>query len=263
MIQYVIGGMMVVFGIFASIFFPRRIKNRNIEIKFLQTTPISELKGILTDNAKAGLEGYRHYVEIKGVAASDTVQKAPFSGKNVAYFDASLYQVYEETETMKDSSGISQQRIKKNEVLLSNNKSTDPVVIKETQSGEKVYCDIGQSGLQFDTLKTLEKFEPAGNIRQYSFFKNFTYSPMGSRTLGFRMVENTVPLGQALYAVGEAWLDGIRIYLGRPRDEKNPFILSVRSESDIIRGNKTGANVVMVLGILLALAGVLVMIFVR
>ena len=48
-----------------------------------------------------GLDGYRHFVELKGSAGAEPVQKAPFSAKDVAYFNADLYQVYEETETTK------------------------------------------------------------------------------------------------------------------------------------------------------------------
>ena len=55
MIQYIIGGILIAAGIFVGLFIPRRIKNKNLEIKFMRTTPIAELKGILSDNAAAGL----------------------------------------------------------------------------------------------------------------------------------------------------------------------------------------------------------------
>ncbi|OQA22199.1 MAG: hypothetical protein BWY60_00317 [Actinobacteria bacterium ADurb.Bin346] len=42
-----------------------------------------------------------------------------------------------------------------------------------------------------------------------------------------------------------------------------PFIVSVRDKNDIIKGNKTGANVALVFGILIAIAGILLMIFVK
>ncbi|TET51130.1 MAG: hypothetical protein E3J58_02555, partial [Actinomycetota bacterium] len=51
--------------------------------------------------------------------------------------------------------------------------------------------DVSQSGIQLDTLKTLDKFEPSGNARKYSFLNNLKYNALGSRTLGFKMVENT------------------------------------------------------------------------
>ncbi len=263
MIQYIIGGVMVAAGVFVSLFIPWKIKNRIIEIKYLKTTPISELRGILNDSSAAGLGSYRHYVEINGSAGSDTPQKAPYSQRVVAYFDAKLYQVFEETETYRDSSGNTHTRMKKSETLLSEQKSSGLVTINEPQSGEKVYCDISQKGLRLETLKTLDKFEPSANLNQNSFFANFSFKPMGARTLGMRMVENTIPLGRALYAIGEAWLEGEKIIFGKPTESKNPFILSVRSESEILQSNKKGSTVALVLGIILAVAGLAVMIFVR
>ena len=262
MAPFIIGGILVVLGVFCSIYFPMRIKNKNIEIQFAQTTAISELIAILKENAKAGLEGYRHYVELKGQTVSDTPQKAPFSEKEVAYYNANLYQVFEEMETYNDSTGR-HQRLKKSESLMTNQKSTGSIALKDAQSEEKVYINLSQSGLQLDTLKTLDKFEPANNMQKYNFFSNIRYNPMGARTLGFRMIENTIPLGQSLYVLGEAYLAGVRVNIEKPRDSKKPFIVSVKNEADIVQGNKTGAKVALVCGILLAVAGILVMIFMR
>jgi len=260
MAPFIIGGILVALGVFCGIFFPMRIKNKNIEIRFAQTTAISELIAILTENAKAGLDGYRHYVELKGQTIGDIPQKAPFSEKEVAYYNADLYQVYEETENFTDGTG-NHQRLKKSETLITNQKSSGSIALKDAQSEEKVYIDVSQSGLQLDTLKTLDRFEPVNNVQKYSFFNNYRYDPMGARTLGFRMVEHTIPLGQSLYVLGEAILAGSRVNIERPRDNKKPFIVSIKSEADLVQGNKSGAKVALVLGILLAVAGILVMIF--
>lgn len=263
MIQFIIGGILIVAGILVGLIIPMKLKNKNLEIRFIQTTPITELKGILSDNAAAGLDGYRHFVELKGSADAESGQKAPFSAKEAAYFSADLYQVYEETETRRDSNGVARQHLVKHESLVTNQKSSGLVIIKDTQSGEKVYINATQSGLQLDTLRTLDKFEPADRVGQYSFFGSFKYTTLGARTLGFRMVENTIPFGQSLYAMGDAWIEGAKIYMGKPIDEKKPFILSVRSEADIVKSNKTGATAALVFGILLAIAGILIMIFIH
>jgi hypothetical protein len=263
MAQFIIGGILIAAGIFVGLFIPRRLKSKNLEIKFMRTTPIAELKGILSDNAAAGLDGYRHFVELKGIAGAEPVQKAPFSAKDVAYFNADLYQVYEETETTKDDKGVVSQHLVRHESHMTNQKSSGMITIQDAQSGEKVYFDITQAGLQLDTSRTLDKFEPAESMRQYSFFSGIKYSPLGAKTLGFRMVENTIPLGQALYCMGDAWLEGTKILMGKPIDKKNPFILSVRNETDIVSSNKSGATAALVFGILLAIAGVLIMIFIH
>ena len=258
----IIGAIMLALGALLAILVPLKIKNKNLEIRFMQTTAISELKGILESNKAAGLEGYRHYVELKGMAASEIPLKAPFSGKDVAYYSADLYQVYEEKKITTDKSGTNQ-TIKNNEALMTSEKSSEPVIIKEPGSSDDVHIDISQSGIQLDSMQTLNKFEPLANLKDYSYFSNYRYNAMGVRTLGFKLVERTIPIGQQLYALGEARLDNGKIMMGRPLDSKLPFIVSVRDKNDIIKGNKTGANVALVFGILIAIAGILLMIFVK
>ena len=263
MLPFILGGILIIGGGILGFIVPRKMKNKNIEIKFLKTIPVSELKEILTGNVEAGLEGYRHYSELKGKAGSDDPQKTPYSNKEVAYYSASLYQVYEETETYRDAKGVMRRRVKKSQSLISNHKSSNLITLKDPASGDKVYIDTGQSGLTLETHKTFNKFEPSNNARKYSFLENLKFGALGSRTLGFKMVENTIQLGQSLYVLGEALLEGKKINILRPRDSKKPFIVSVRSEDDIVRSNNKNANIALVFAALLALAGILIMIFMR
>ena len=263
MLPFILGGILIIGGGILGFIVPRKMKNKNIEIKFLKTIPLGELKEILTGNAEAGLEGYRHYSELKGKAGSDDPQKTPYSNKEVAYYSASLYQVYEETETYRDTKGVTRRRVKKSQSLISNQKSSNLITLKDPASGDKVYIDAAQSGLRLETHKTFNKFEPSNNARKYSFLENLKFGALGSRTLGFKMVENTIQLGQSLYVLGEALLEGKKINILRPRDSKKPFIVSVRSEDDIVKSNNKNANIALVFAALLALAGILIMIFMR
>jgi len=263
MVPYIIGGLLILGGAALSFFVPRKIRARNIEIKYMQTTPIKELRGLLEDNEKEGLHGYRHYVEVKGSAGSDNPEKTPFSKKDVAYYESYLYQVYEEVHTHRDDKGNTHRQLVRKEAQMNSQQSSSPITIKDNHSGDKLYLDVNQEGLNMETLKTLDRFEPVNNMRNYDFFRDFSFGNMGSRTLGFRMLEKTIPLGQALYFLGEAWLEGTRIQLGRPGEKDKPFIVSVRSEADIVQSNIRNARTALIIGIILAVAGVLVMIFMR
>ena len=263
MMPFILGGILVIIGILVSTIIPIRLKNKNIEIQFMQTTPVAELKGILEDNAAAGLDGYRHYVELKGIADSDMPEKAPFSQKEVAYYDADLFQVYEESVSYTDSKGNRHHRMQRSESLLSNQKSSQNVALKDSQTGNKIYIDVFQPGIALEPLKTLDRFEPSGNANKYGFLQNFQFGKMGARNLGFRMVEKTIPLGQMLYSIGEAWLEGTKIVMGKPKDKNKPFIVSTRTEEAIVQSKKSGAKAALIIGIVVAVAGILVMIFIK
>jgi hypothetical protein len=263
MLQYIIGALLILGGAALSFFVPRKINSRNIEIKFMQTTPIGELKALLDHNEKEGLQGYRHYVEVKGSAGSDSPEETPYSKRDVAYYQSYLYQVYEEVHTFRDDKGRTRRQVVKKESEMASQKSSNPITINDRQTGDKVYLDVSQSGLKLETLKTLDRFEPVNNMKKYDFFSGIRFSNMGSRTLGFRMLEKTIPLGRQLYLLGEAWLEGNRIQMGKPGEKDKPFIVSVRSEEDIVQSNAKNSRAALIIGILIAVAGIAVMIFLR
>ena len=86
---------------------------------------------------------------------------------------------------------------------------------------------------------------------------------MGSKTLGFRMVEQTIPLGQPLYVLGDAFLENGRLNVTKPVDKKKPFIVSVKSETDLVHGKKVGAAWALYSGIVLAILGVAFILFIH
>ena len=49
----------------------------------------------------------------------------------------------------------------------------------------------------------------------------------------------------------------------KPKEDDKPFIVSVRSEDDIVRSNNRSANIALAFAILLAVAGILIMVFMR
>ncbi|MDD3520564.1 MAG: GIDE domain-containing protein [Actinomycetota bacterium] len=261
MAVFIIGAILIIGGALLSILVPIKIKNKNIEIKFMKTTAVDELKDILAYNASAGLEGYRHYVELNGQAVNESMNKAPFSGNDVAFFNADLFAVSEDIATSTDNKSM-QQSIRKSETLLNNQKSSSPISLRDFQSKNKVYIDINQSGLKIDTLKTFDKFEPSNTTGNYSFLRNINYKKPSGKMLGFRMVENTIPYNQLLYVLGDAVLNGDKINILRPADGK-PFIVSVKEKADIVRGNESGARAAIIFGILIAIAGILMMIFIK
>jgi hypothetical protein len=258
----IIGAIMAVGGVLLSLVVSKKIRNKNVEIQYMKTTPLADLKKNLEENASSGLDGYREFAELKGAADADSPLKTPYSDRDVAYYDAAIYQVFEETETYTDEQGT-HQRLNRSEDLMSSEKSPGYIVMKDEATGEKAYIEPVQHGMHLDTVKTLDKFEPTNMMGQYGFFQGFRYNQRGTRTLGFRMVENTIPLGQPLYVLGDAYLEGGKVKVSKPADSKKPFIVSVKNETDLVHGNKVGAALALYGGIVLAVAGVLVAIFVH
>ncbi|NLW06658.1 MAG: hypothetical protein GX039_01545 [Clostridia bacterium] len=258
----IIGAILLVAGAYCGIFLRKGILNKNRKMQYMETTTVGELTKLLNEYAAAGLEGYREYVELKGLAGAETPPETPYSKQKVAYYETELYQVYEERETYTDDKGNRRQRVHRHEEKISSQKSYVPILLKDPQTGETASIELTEGGMQLDTIKNFDKFEPLNMMEQYSFFSNFTFRPMGARTLGFRMVERIIPLEHRLYVLGEAYLENGRVYVGKPLDSKKPFIVSVKGEAELLQENKFAANLALVGGILLVVIGVCVMLFV-
>ena len=54
------------------------------------------------------------------------------------------------------------------------------------------------------------------------------------------MTEETIEENQNLYVIGEAFRVGDTIHIGKPEDKKKPFIVTTKSEEDLI--NKSNQN---------------------
>lgn len=257
-----IGLVLIAAGVFSSVFVRKKLKNKNIEIQYMKTSTISEVETNLKENEASGLQGYREYVELKGLAEVETPQETPFSKRNVAYYEADLSQVYEELHTYQDDKGNTRQRMDRKESKISSQKSSGNLILKDLQTGQQAYIRLTQMGMQLDTVKDFDKFEPQNMMQQYSFFHSLSFRPMGARTLGYRMTEKVIPLGHSLYVLGEAYLENGRLYIDKPADSKKPFIVSVKNETELVQSNKFMANLAFVGGIVLGLVGISVMLFV-
>jgi hypothetical protein len=173
----------------------------------------------------------------------------------VAYYTAELVQVYEEQENYTDAQGQQQRRTVRKEQSVTNEKSAEPLLLKDAGTGGTVLIDLQDGGLQMDLINGCDRFEPVENMNTYGFYNAYTPRPLGNRTLGYRMKEKIIPLGQPLYVLGEAQMRSGSIIISRPSDSKKSFIVSTKSESQIAGEAKRGSVFALAGGIVLALGG--------
>jgi hypothetical protein len=63
-----------------------------------------------------------------------------------------------------------------------------------------------------------------------------------------------------MYVLGEAYMDCGQLVVGAPRDKKKPFIVSTKSEEELIKTKKSSANLQLIGGIVCAVIGVIAVI---
>lgn len=246
-------------GLFSIFYLRPKMKNNATEIKYMETKSISELKDMFNQMDANGLGGnYREYVELKGTIVTDNTVETPFSNRNVAYCESRLDQVTETREQYRDSNGHIQTRVNKRENNISNEKSSQTISMKDNTSEEPIVLEINGVGCKLDIPKTLDRFEPKTNLRNYRYFNRFSWDRFGAETLGFKMTEKTIELNQSLYVIGEAFKVGNTIHIGKPQDTKKPFIVTTKSEEDLVNSSNQNAIFALIGGIIAIVIGIII-----
>lgn len=256
----IFGIILIVVGLGCIFYLKPKIQRNLLEIQYMKTTSIPELYDMFAQMADAGMsDTYRQYTELKGSAFVNNPVNTPFSNQKVAYCDSKLSQVTEQRESYKDSNGVLRERMTKKENTISSEKSTETVYLKNNDSDKRVVLELSASGLKLDIPKSFDRFESRNNLGGYSFFNHYSWNRNDASTLGFKMVEKTIKENQPLYVIGEAFKNGDEIYIGKPMDNKKPFIVSTKSEDDLINTSKNNATFALIGGIAAIIIGVVML----
>ena len=189
-----------------------------------------------------------------------SIISTPFSNRKVAYCQSKLSQVTETTEQYRDSNGNYRTRVSKHETEISGEKTSQEILLKDSSTNEPVSVEINATGCKLEIPKTFDRFEPKNNLNSYRYFNNFSWNRFGAETLGFKMTEETIEPNQNIYVIGEAFKVGDTIHIGKPMDNKKPFIVTTKSEEDLINSSNQKALTMLVGGIIAIIIGIIFLI---
>lgn len=242
-------------GAYGVIFFLRHGK-RAMEMKYMRTSTIGEAAEIIDSMSDVDLT-YRHYVELKGVVQSEAMVLAPFTEREVAYYENRLSSVRQDSHVITDDKGNRRTITNKVESLLSNEKSSVEIYITDLSGPTRVYLDMNSFGNQVELMPACDRFEQENSpwMRSFSARTHFMFPHTGSHFLGYRLQEEIFASNQPLYILGEMYKQGDRYYIGRSVRDKKPSMVSYKSEDEIISHVKNKRILSIVIGILGILVG--------
>lgn len=263
----VFGLILIGLGVYFIFFQRTRSANDALEIQAQETKTIPEVVEAL--EAMADIDpNYREMVEVKGFAQCANPARTPYSQKEVAYYVAETVQVSETTEEYTDSDGDRRIRTNRHEDKLSEEESGEELLLRDN-SGNEIVIETNGISNKLDLLKTLDRFErddPYASGRYYQNprrrYQQFSIRSYGTgyRILGYKQIEKAFPLNALLYALGEAYLNNGRVYLGPPRDPKKSFIVTTKSEEQLVQSKKNSQLISLGAGALSALIGIIMLI---
>ena len=124
------------------------------EMRYLKPTKIKDAVEILTELGETA-PGYKHFVELIGTTGSDNPAVGPFSGKQVAFYDATCYEI------------VATEGMGTEENVASHERSTEQFFITDGSCDAKVYIDLASFGSDVKLVSMYDRIEdPNSDISQ-------------------------------------------------------------------------------------------------
>lgn len=204
------------------------------------TTPQIPVKQLLEDStavaAQLGPGAFRQAVKMHGVLSCDAPLLAELTQTPCVAYRFTVSREYEETTSSTDDKGnITTSRVRKSEVVASNDRSV-PFWLDDGTG--RILVQPEKAKIELD--KTHSSFE----ILPHSAFGHFHLVPRGGgETLGYRYEESCLAIGREISVYAEATDLGGSLQLSHPETKGNLHVISLRSIQDVAKGVKTAANV--------------------
>ena len=204
-------------------------KNQMAEdIKATKTSQVADAVSILDDLGSTS-SNYRHYCELVGASMASGGVTAPYSQRQVAYYDIKCYRI-----DAKYNGG-------QEETLVAHERSFDPFFFTDASCDTPVYVDLESFGNNVILVNSTNHVEGPNSDFAKAFQKNATTSTSGTGT-AYAMVSRTVARGaNALLGA----VDALRRSLA-PRPALQPaFALAGGAELSSDEGSALGSNLML------------------
>jgi len=165
------------------------------------------------------------------------VLKADLSDRKCVCFKTEVLREYEEERWETDSKGNRQRRTHRGSETVSSNEVVHPFWVRDPTGAVLV----DPQGADIDWEKSVEKFkrgEPDGaTLTLGSFSINIGGVALsgGRRTIGYRYKEWLLPADRSVYVLGALTLCDGGPCISKPGEKGQKFILSTKSEEEIVK----------------------------
>jgi E3 Ubiquitin ligase len=239
------------------LFLRKRSQDKLLEIRYVKTSSCADVLEMQQSiHAEVGPGGFKQQTELKGKAHCESPLKAELSGDACVYYSMSVEERYEERYSERDSQGNTQQRTRTGSNVVASNTQTTRFQIDDGTGR----IDVDSAAAKIDARKVMDKYEPysgmGGSINVGSFTFNLGSIAGGARrVLGYHYRESIIAPGDQLYVLGEVDDSSGTPLMKSPSEKGKPFILSIKSEDELVKGSQSSINFMLYGAIACAIAG--------
>lgn len=270
-------GLILVIIALVLVFFSKRSETKVHYVKATETTrvgAIQQLVGEVAADMPDGVAlGYKDYVELKGRIVCDEPLRGELSDQVGAIVETEVIRVYERREETRDSQGHIRTEWRRSEETVSSNRRESAFWIDDGSGRIRVKANRG-----VELVKAVERFEqPQGGMNEgfggqisvgsgrfQISIGSGRWDPTSQRTLGYKFVERILPVNKPVYAIGEVAViedEGLVFRPPTEDDKKKPFMLSSRTEEEIVKSAQKSATVLRVIALVLGVGGIALAVF--
>lgn len=261
-----IGLLLLVVGI--VLFFVGRSQGSKVyAVKATETSRVGDVLAIGNEIAAEMPDGqaigFSEYVELKGRVVCESPLRSDMSDQLGAIITKEVFHVFNERQERQNSDGTSRTTWNKREESVSNDRRESPFYLDD---GSGRVLMRPERAIELE--KTVDRFEPVNaassgtgvklSIGKFNLSLGASSNTADRVTLGYRVVEKMLPVNRQLYALGElAFVEG-QGYVFRAPEKGNrdkPYIVSLKTEEDIVKGAQSNQKVVGIISKILGILG--------
>ncbi len=231
------------------VFFMRKNQAKSRQIKATETAQISDVIQ-MAETIRADMGGgpslWTEKVELKGEVVCDQPLQGQFTDMSAAVVHTKIVREWEEYRKKRDQNGNVNGRWTRRSRTLVDEVRTTRFSIDDGTGSIRVAPD----GADFTLHEAISRFEPADG---FSGGASINVGPItlslgggawgqGQRLLGHRITESVLPVGSQVYALGELQDQQTSLVLQKSSDSSSAFILSVKSEEELLAGLERTTN---------------------
>ncbi|GAK57359.1 hypothetical protein U27_04324 [Candidatus Vecturithrix granuli] len=247
----IIGGILLVVGIILLVIYFSN-KRKFEEMYTVETSTTAALRDVWQGVAdEIGAGSFEQKTEINGVIECDQPIESELAKERCVHYRMSVErnweEDYEEEYTEKDpASGRMVRKTRRgtrkgSDSVANNSRSTKFYVRDETGT-----ILVDPEGANIDVEQVIDRFEPSSSVSRgnisfggRSFSIGTSRDSGRRRTLGYHFKEWLLPLNRRVYIMGSASDRSGELMIQKPR-EKGKFLISLKSEEELIASAKSG-----------------------
>ncbi|MBN1412492.1 MAG: E3 ubiquitin ligase family protein [Spirochaetales bacterium] len=260
---YILSIALILLGI--GLIIARKFQSDKLfEIKATQTFLVKDLIQEAND-VKEGLGeagSFNKLAEVKGRVVCDNPVTSELAQVKCVYYTMQITRKWEETYWDTDPNGNQVQRTREGTDTVAHNSRGVPFYVEDSTGKIK----IDPSGAEMITEKAFSRFQPGElsgpSIQIGGFTLNLGSISLGSgrRTIGYEYEESIIPLNRDIYVLGEAVDTNNDLRLLKPSEKGKKFIISVKSEEDLMRGIQGAITGLLIAGLISGIGGVVLLV---